>query len=344
MAKTYNAYYLNAQLINAIKNNADENAIQILPILDHTPLPGGPAALHLPLDEETAKQLGDAIAQNTTLLEIDFSNMDLAKPVAFYYLLEGIQKNRTLRVLHFDSCKIDDMGAKYLAKALTDNTNLQEITLAANDISERGAAWLANALSLNKILDKLTLERNQINAAERFFQHRRTSINPGFQRDLPYGSLTNIKARLSIIVEISTRVMPILDAEVLRLHRSGNDTGVCQRVALMKGMMSTINDLTQNYDNSSPENEAALKRSVEKVIQDNLLNNNLDKYRDWRKELGLTLLNVLCAITLVTPLLKYAITGSCFFSTKGKTQEAATAALVEIQNMNLKRPQEIRNI
>lgn len=69
-------------------------------------------------------------------------------------------------------------------------------------------------------------------------------------------------------------------------------------------------------------NPIQLKTGINKVIQDNLNDNSLDKYKNWCKKLGLVLLNALFSIPLITLAIKYHTTGSCLFSLKGKSQEA----------------------
>lgn len=137
-----------------------------------------------------------------------------------------------------------------------------------------------------------------------------------------------------ITTYISKNILSIISTEKTRLSTQYGTTGADDgRIATLTGLETNIvNLITQFKDtqksvrfvNQDLKNEAGkLKNNIANLIQNDLKNQTLDKHKSWGEKLGLILLNALFSLPIIPLIIKYAATGSCFFSLTGKSHEAA---------------------
>ncbi|RUR09042.1 hypothetical protein [Legionella septentrionalis] len=110
---------------------------------------------------------------------------------------------------------------------------------------------------------------------------------------------------------VTERMIPILEDEIKRLELKYNDE---KRIEILE---HTKKFLYQTIFNDAIDQAAAISDYIQEVY----LNHNLDKYNTLQK-IGLVLLNILTVVPLAIPgLIKYATTGTFFFSLCGKTHD-----------------------
>ncbi|CAF1368635.1 unnamed protein product [Adineta steineri] len=125
--------------------------------------------------------VAEGLRNNTTLVEINFSNTGLGSESV--RILAEVLENKTalttldlsenniegdgvqhltITTLDLGSNKIKDEGARYLGVALRDNTTLNELDLGSSEIEAEGARFLGDGLRNNKSLTSLKLSGNII--------------------------------------------------------------------------------------------------------------------------------------------------------------------------------------
>jgi hypothetical protein len=104
--------------------------------------------------------LGDALAVNTTLIELDLSFNDTITSTGWREFFEWTRnKNSSLKILNLSECNIDDVGADLIALALVQSNSINEFDIECNSISSSG--WLnfiEILLNGNRSLEKLNIE------------------------------------------------------------------------------------------------------------------------------------------------------------------------------------------
>ncbi|CAF1340674.1 unnamed protein product [Adineta steineri] len=154
--------------------------------------------------------VADGLRNNTTLVEINFSNTGLGSESV--RILAEVLENKTalttldlsenniegdgvqhlidlfvqtITTLDLGSNKIKDEGARYLGVALRDNTTLNELDLGSSEIEAEGARFLGDGLRNNKILNHLDLawtefEQDGKKAIEDYVEKTGCSVFKGF--------------------------------------------------------------------------------------------------------------------------------------------------------------------
>lgn len=113
----------------------------------------------LPYDAgiETCEALKEMFARNQTLEELDISgdvaHLDVARfGIGLNVALQGLEKNRALKMLRIEHQNLGLQGASTLANVIEKNMCLQEIHCDHNDINLQSFTVLVNALQNNNTL------------------------------------------------------------------------------------------------------------------------------------------------------------------------------------------------
>jgi len=133
---------------------------------------------------ESNKILGELLANNTTIEELDLSWNPIGdteydrqvaqqaiergeKPPRFGAmddLAKGLHRNTKVSRLGLSKVQLDDSGAAALSLALPNNSSLRSLDLSVNSIGPVGANKLAEALQQYPMLAELDLNYNQVGA------------------------------------------------------------------------------------------------------------------------------------------------------------------------------------
>ena len=74
---------------------------------------------------------------------------------------EGLEKNETIKILKFNSCKINEKGAKVLAE-LIKKKKWQELYLKYNEIGNKGVSYIFDSLRNDQHMKIISLDANKI--------------------------------------------------------------------------------------------------------------------------------------------------------------------------------------
>lgn len=117
--------------------------------------------IHIYLDGY--KCLGEALAENQTLKELKLENNDGLKGEKLKYIIDGLFKNKTLRIFSFINNHLSSQDIQELVELLKNpDTKIKELNLNWNGIDPESFQYLANALKTNKSLEILNLDYNYI--------------------------------------------------------------------------------------------------------------------------------------------------------------------------------------
>lgn len=227
--------------------------------------------------------------------------MDFSKDEAVKRFAEGLKKNTTLKKINLSDCQISSIGAIYLADAIASKETLLEINVELNKITP----------SVAKTLGKIAIPS--------FI---------GLSVQGPLTVLIPIPEKERVLLYINCYVMSVLAQERNRLkvkYKNDND-----RIFLLNDMILKIEQEIQQFKKSTRNASDELQSKLEAIISDDLM--TLDKYPHWGKKLGLFLLNVLFALPIISLPVKWIVTGSCFFSLSGKSQEARETSLNNLKH------------
>ncbi len=100
-----------------------------------------------------------------------------------------------------------------------------------------------------------------------------------------------------------------------------------QRVRILNQLM----DITQSAVEICDDKEAVTltTSSINTILLDYP---HIDIYKGWAKTFGLILLNILIGAPVLPCVIKYAFTGSCFFSLRGKTHDTLSSTVTKLEN------------
>lgn len=172
--------------------------------------------------------------------------------------------------------------------------------------------------------------------ALRAVQARNNTLDFSYRRDFPnvlsHRPEMSAETKASLVDYVNNNVKPILAAERARLsqkYQDGEDGG---RIGILDLLAKQIDNQIDRF-NKGEILADRLQTNITLDITTQLNTNNLDQYKSWEAELGLALLNTLMLFTIIPFVVKYAATGTCFFSLKGKSYEAASEAYESTQGM-----------
>lgn len=132
----------------------------------------------LPYDagEETCEKLKTLFAENETLEELDISgehaHLESARfGIGLNHALQGLKKNKSLKVLKIEHQNLGLQGANTLAAVMEDNSTLREIYCERNDINLQSFTVLVNALQKNRTVTYLpSMEQDRQQSLDRIRQ------------------------------------------------------------------------------------------------------------------------------------------------------------------------------
>jgi arsenate reductase-like glutaredoxin family protein len=101
------------------------------------------------IEDGGVEALSEALKKNTTLEELDLSNVRISTQAATA-LSAMLAVNTTLTRLHLQSANIDDTGMEILASGLEKNKGLKYIDLTGNRLTSQGAEALGRILLKNR--------------------------------------------------------------------------------------------------------------------------------------------------------------------------------------------------
>lgn len=110
-----------------------------------------------------ARQMGEALRNNTFVTEIDSSSCSIQGGAKFLEAM--LAENTVLLRLNLGNNRIDDAGIAAIARGLAVNKGLKSLNLALNRVSGDGALALAEALKTNTVLETLNLDSNKLGDA-----------------------------------------------------------------------------------------------------------------------------------------------------------------------------------
>lgn len=112
-------------------------------------------------DEESARQLEEALTSSTTLHALHMNGTRWTSSTSsFVHLAEGIAKSTSLQVLYL--CGDAHIDWTALGRAMASNTSIRELHLWNNQLNDKGAIQFASFLHKNQSLVKLDVSRNDI--------------------------------------------------------------------------------------------------------------------------------------------------------------------------------------
>ena len=151
-------------------------------------------------------------------------------------------------------------------------------------------------------------------------------IKPDFQANLPkYIKTLLLKEKIitsNIPQIVNEEMIPLLEMEIERLKPKYGETD--NRIQILE---NTIGFLLQTItQDETTDHLSEISTHINKIY----LNNSLDKYSSFEK-IGICLLNMLMILPLgILGAIKYATTGSFFFSLRGKSQELINTIQQEV--------------
>lgn len=110
------------------------------------------------MDRAAIVALGDAVAKNTSLTELDVADNNFEAHACGASWETALKKNKTLTQLNLACCDLDGDSLAHIGSALKTNTTLQLLHLDANYIGSRGLRKLGHGVKENKTLRALSLQ------------------------------------------------------------------------------------------------------------------------------------------------------------------------------------------
>jgi Ran GTPase-activating protein (RanGAP) involved in mRNA processing and transport len=110
------------------------------------------------LDKLCAVAVGDAMAKNSCITDLDMSFNNIEAHAAGASWETALRKNQTLTHLNFAACNFDGDGIDHIATALKVNRTLQILHLDANYVGSRGLKKLGHGIADNKTIRILSLQ------------------------------------------------------------------------------------------------------------------------------------------------------------------------------------------
>lgn len=210
------------------------------------------------IDSQTAVALGEMLASNTCLIDLDLGGNQQIGHVGATAIAGGL---RTLQHLDLRNTRLGVNGAKAIADMLTTNTTLKSLNLSRNNFGDEGAIHVAEALVQNKTLKTLSLSMCSISKTGAIYLGRVMSEMHGIQQLFLYqnpidqeGSLAlleGLKSNMSLIdFGVEKRFMPSCEevSFYLKLNRIGRRALLRDDDTFPETLWSTLLSRAQNPD------------------------------------------------------------------------------------------------
>lgn len=108
------------------------------------------------------KILLNVIHYNSELLSLNFNNCENMNDSLLSYIMFTVKNLKNMKILGFESCKINDNHLKIIVDGLKDNKTLLGLMLRKNNITSQGGFYIAEFLNNNTTIRQLFLGENNI--------------------------------------------------------------------------------------------------------------------------------------------------------------------------------------
>ena len=99
---------------------------------------------------------------NQEILSLNFNNCENISNSLLSYIMFTIKNLKKMKILGFESCKLNDYHVKIITEGIKDNKNILALMLRNNDITSQGGFYLAEYLNSNTSLRQLFLGGNNL--------------------------------------------------------------------------------------------------------------------------------------------------------------------------------------
>lgn len=108
------------------------------------------------------KILLNLMTYNLDLLSLSFNNCENINNNILSYVIFAVQNLKKIRILGFESCKLNDSQIKIMTEGIKENKSIIALMLRKNNISSQGAFFISEYLNNNTNVRQLFLGDNNI--------------------------------------------------------------------------------------------------------------------------------------------------------------------------------------
>ena len=108
------------------------------------------------------KILLNLMTYNLDLLALSFNNFENINNNIISYVIFAVQNLKKIRILGFESCKLNDSQIKIITEGIKENKSIIALMLRKNNISSQGAFFISEYLNNNTNVRQLFLGDNNI--------------------------------------------------------------------------------------------------------------------------------------------------------------------------------------
>ena len=108
------------------------------------------------------KLLLNIMTYNQELLSLNFDNCEIINNSVMSYIMFIVRNLKTMKILGFESCKLNDNHLKIIIEGIKDNNSIVALMLRKNNITSQGGFYLAEYLNDHTNLRQLFLGGNNI--------------------------------------------------------------------------------------------------------------------------------------------------------------------------------------
>ena len=108
------------------------------------------------------KILLNLMTYNTDLLSFSFSKCENISMNILAYIVFCIQNLKNIKILSFESCKLNDAQIKLITEGIKENQNIIALILRKNNISSQGGIYISDYINSHENMRQLFLGDNKI--------------------------------------------------------------------------------------------------------------------------------------------------------------------------------------
>ena len=108
------------------------------------------------------KLLLNIMTYNQELLSLNFDNCEIINNSVMSYIMFIVRNLKTMKILGFESCKLNDNHLKIIIEGIKDNNSIVALMLRKNNITSQGGFYLAEYLNDHTNVRQLFLGGNNI--------------------------------------------------------------------------------------------------------------------------------------------------------------------------------------
>ena len=108
------------------------------------------------------KILLNLMTYNTDLLSFSFSKCENISSNILSYIIFCIQNLKNIKILSFESCKLNDAQIKLITEGIKENQNIIALILRKNNISSQGGIYISDYINSHENMRQLFLGDNKI--------------------------------------------------------------------------------------------------------------------------------------------------------------------------------------